>query len=110
MGRMCNVHTNQPSVTMCHQCHKAICKSCTMVTPHGTFCSSECSVIFREFKEKMKGSAPKSSGGAAKGLLSLIVLVVLIVVGIHVGARYGNIQALKGYDILGKFLPETPVK
>jgi hypothetical protein len=72
-----------------------------MVTPHGSFCSSECSVLFREFKEKMKGQ--KKGGGALKFLLFILMLGVLAVLGLHM-FRDKLPEQLQQYDILGKLL------
>ncbi len=101
MAKSCANHSNQPSVTSCNQCQKALCKSCTMVTSHGSFCSSECSVIFREFKEKLK-TGKKKSGAGAKAFLVLLLLAGAVVL-IHLGAR-NDVEALKKVDVIGHLL------
>lgn len=103
MAKRCLSHPNQPAITMCHQCHKPICKSCTMVTPHGSFCSSECSIIFREFREKLKASAAARKGGLGLKLVLALFLVMGVFVLIHVGAR-GGIGPLQGIDVIGRIL------
>lgn len=104
MAKSCVNHSGQPSVTMCFQCHKPICKSCTMVTPHGTFCSSECSVIHREFKEKLKQSgAIKRGGGAGKVVVLFILIAIAATILIHLAAR-GGVEAVKPFDVIGKYL------
>ncbi len=103
MAKSCVNHGNQPAVTMCHQCHKPICKSCTMVTAHGSFCSSECSVIFREFKEKMKSSAAARKSGLGMKLVIILLLAAGALVLIHLGARNG-VEPLKGIDVIGRIL------
>ena len=37
MTRVCVNHKELPSATMCFQCHKPVCKSCTIVMPQGSF-------------------------------------------------------------------------
>ena len=106
MGKNCLNHTNQPAITMCHQCHKPICKSCTMVTAQGTFCSSECSVIFREFREKMKASAPARRSSLMLKLLVILVLIAGAFILIHLGARSG-VEFLKGVDVIGRILEKA---
>jgi len=106
MAKMCTSHGNQPAVTMCHQCHKPICKSCTMVTAHGSFCSSECSIIFREFKEKMKASASARKSGMGLKLVVVLLLVVGAFILIHLAAQNG-VDPLKRIDLIGKFLRTT---
>ncbi len=103
MGKVCVNHSSQPAVTMCHQCHKPICKSCTMVTPHGSFCSSECSVINREFKSKMKAGQPKK-GSAGKVVVLLVLLAILVIGGIHMAAKMGGVEAAKRFDLIGTML------
>lgn len=106
MAKVCLTHKDQPAVAMCHQCHKPICKACTMVTPHGTFCSSECSVISREYKEKVRLSGVhERKGGAGKVVVLVVLLLIAGVFVIHVAARAG-VQAVKPIDFLGKFLPQ----
>ena len=112
MAKTCINHHNQTSVTMCHQCHNPLCKSCTMVTPHGTFCSSECSVLFREFKEKLKvGAGQKSSIGMK--LVFLLLLGIAALIGIHVASEKG-VGAVKKLDVIGMLLEsagvESPLK
>jgi hypothetical protein len=103
MAKTCLNHKDQTAVTMCHQCHKPICKSCTMVTSHGSFCSSECSIIFREFRDKMKAGAPKKSGALSKFVL-VVVLGLAAMVGIHLAVRFGGIEAVRGIDFIGRIL------
>lgn len=105
MAKVCMNHTHQVAVTMCHQCHKPICKSCTMVTPHGSFCSSECSVINREFKHKMKASQSEK-GAKAKIAIFFVLLVVLILGGIHVVAKIGKVEAVKRFDLINALIGE----
>lgn len=103
MAKHCVNHSGQQAVTMCHQCHKPICKSCTMVASHGSFCSSECSVIFREFREKMKASAAGRRSGLGMKLVIIFFLAAGALVLIHLGARNG-VEPLKGIDVIGRIL------
>jgi hypothetical protein len=102
MAKTCLNHKDQTAVTMCHQCHKPLCKSCTMVTSHGSFCSSECSILFREFREKMKAGGPQKSG-AGKKLVFFILLLVAAVILIHLAATNG-VEIARKFDILGRLL------
>ena len=107
MAKTCVNHKDQPSVTMCHQCHLPLCKSCTMVTPHGSFCSSECSILNREFKEKMRTcEARKPSGGIAIKLFLFLLLVVVGMIGIHVAANKGFGPA-RALDLIGRLLEKV---
>ena len=85
---------------MCHQCHKPLCKSCVMVTPGGSFCSSECSVLYREMKEKLGGG--KKTGGAGKKFILFILLLVAAAIGLHFLADK-NTQ-VKKFDIIDRIL------
>lgn len=100
MAKTCYKHKNEPSATMCHQCHKPLCKSCVMVTPSGSFCSSECSVLYREMKEKLGGG--KKKGGSGKKLLAFLLLIIAAVFGIHFAAKKN--PDLKRFDLLQKLL------
>jgi hypothetical protein len=74
-----------------------------MVTPHGSFCSSECSVIFREFREKMKASAAaRKTGLGLKMMIALFVILGAFVL-VHLGAR-GGVKPLQGLDLVGQLL------
>ncbi len=106
MAKKCINHGGQPAVTMCHQCHKPICKSCTMVTPHGSFCSSECSVIFREFREKMKASAATRKSGYGLEAVVLLLLIIGAFILIHLAARNG-VGPLQKIDLVGRILQGT---
>ena len=99
MEKMCLRHRQTPSSTMCHECHKPICRSCIMVTPVGSFCSSECDIMFREMKKRIP-KASKVPGG--KAVLLGLCLVVLAFFLIHLAARSN--PKLKEYDVIGRFL------
>ena len=97
-SKTCANHHDQPSVSACNQCRKDLCKSCVMVTPGGTFCSSECSVLFREMKSH--SGAPKKSSGAAMKLALFLLLVVAAAFLIHLAPQTKGSQ----FDLIGRFL------
>ena len=104
MSKTCVRHREAPAATMCHQCHSPICTPCSIVTPRGTFCSPECGVLFREFKEK---AAVPETGGMPRleVLLKLVLAGLLLCVGfygIHVAA--GRVPALRKADVIGLVL------
>jgi hypothetical protein len=74
-----------------------------MVTPHGTFCSSECSIIFREFRDKMKAAGPRKST-AGKQVVFLLLLGILVIIGIHFAAYFGKVEVARKFDLIGSFL------
>lgn len=103
MSKTCINHREAPSTTMCHQCHRPICKACTLVTPQGMFCSSECGLLNREFKEKAKEGGTRQGMGKAVALLQLtgaFVLIGLIFVGINAAAQ--KVPKLKKIDLIGR--------
>jgi hypothetical protein len=100
-SKRCAVHDKEFSVSSCRQCGKELCKSCVMVTPVGSFCSSECSVLHRELKSQ-GGGGRKSSSGAMKGLLLVLLLVAAAFV-IHLAPMTTG----KPYDIVGMILNRT---
>lgn len=103
----CLNHPNAAAVTMCSQCHKPICQSCTMVTPMGRYCSSECSIINRETKTKLKDGTQSKGGGGAKAIILVLLLVVLAAFGIHV--MKGSNPTLNKIDVIGKILGDKGV-
>lgn len=105
MVKTCVNHKEAPSITMCFQCHRPICKSCTIVTPQGSFCSSECGLLNREFKEKQKEPRAKQPMGRLVAMLQLtaaFVLICLVFVGINAAAK--RHPKLKKIDLMGLVL------
>ena len=87
---------------MCHQCHKPICRSCVVVTPEGSFCSSECTVTFRLVKTKLGGGGkPKPSFGSQVVMLVMLSLVLGVML-LHFAAR--QVESLQKFDMIGKLL------
>lgn len=104
MAKACANHKDQPAATMCHQCHLPICKVCTTVTSHGSFCSAECSLLNRDFKEKIRtgeGGAP--AGGLAIKFVLFLLLVAVGMVGIHMAVNRGA-AFLRPVDLIGRLL------
>src|SRR5262245_44129618 len=99
--KTCAVHEKQASVAACKQCGKELCKSCVMVTPAGTFCSSECSILCREMKAQ-GGTGKKASGAGVKLGLILLLLAAGAYL-IHVAPMTKG----KPYDLLDVFLKKT---
>lgn len=105
--KKCANHPKSVAAAECTQCRKPICPSCTMVTPMGRFCSSECSMIHRETKTKVRAGEP-SGGGALKAILFFILLFVLAAVLIH--TFRGKNPTLNKLDIVGRLLGDKGVK
>ena len=104
MAKACATHKDQPAATMCHQCHRPICKACTTVTAHGSFCSAECSLLNREFKEQMRsGGALKPPSGVALKALLVLMLGIVAMVGIHMAANRG-FAFVRPIDLIGRLL------
>ncbi len=104
MAKTCVNHQTAPAITMCTQCHKPICQSCTMVTAAGRFCSSECSILHKEFTTKLGAPGRRKGGGGAMKLVFFLLLVVAAVFGVHFAARSN--EALKRFDLLGRFMDQ----
>ena len=102
MAKGCANHKEQAAATMCHQCHLPICRACITVTPHGSFCSAECSLLNRDFKERLRRGEVRAPGGAALKLLAFFLLVVVVMVGIHLGAK--RAAWLRPADLIGRLL------
>ena len=103
MPKSCINHKETPSVTMCHQCHHPLCKPCSLITPQGTFCSPECAILNRDFKEKLKEPKPKEMGGFFTKTAAAFVLMIVGFMGIHMAATHG-MSKLKRIDVIGMIL------
>jgi ribulose-5-phosphate 4-epimerase/fuculose-1-phosphate aldolase len=106
MAKTCVHHKETPAATMCHQCHAPICTACSIVTPHGTFCSPECGILFRDFKDRR--SAEKEDQAYSKmtvviKLVAALLLIGLGFVGINQAAEHGMPQ-LRRIDVIGRIL------
>jgi len=103
MTKNCINHKEVPSTTMCHQCHKPICKSCSLVMPQGIFCSPECGILYRDMKAKLQQGKPKEIGGFFTKTAATFVCTVVGFMGIHLAATHG-VPALKRVDVIGMIL------
>lgn len=103
MAKTCINHREAPATVHCFQCHKPLCQQCVMVQPHGSFCSSTCSLTYKEMKAQLAGQ--KKKGGVGGFLVKLILIVVIVLGGIHAARRFGGVTALEGIDLVGKVLP-----
>ena len=104
MAKTCPNHPDAPAPTMCLQCHRPICKACSLVSPQGIFCSPECSILHRDAKSRLQEAAPKSMT-RLETILKLMVAFVLICLGfggIHVAAE--RVPKLKKIDLLGRVM------
>jgi hypothetical protein len=104
MSKTCINHKDAPAATMCHQCHVPLCKACSIVTPQGTFCSPECSVLHRTVTSTPAEAGPKGMP-KLEGLIKVVAAVVLIWVGfygIHVAAL--RVPKLRKIDVVGRIL------
>jgi len=108
MPKTCLTHKDTPAITMCSQCHKPICQSCTMVTPAGRYCSSECSIIHKEMTTKLRGPGGRKGSPALKAIFVLLLLVAIPLV-IHLIALDKKDQPdhfLKKIDLIGRYLDQ----
>jgi hypothetical protein len=103
--KCCINHDKTPASVHCFQCHKPICQQCVMVTPHGSFCSSTCSVTYKEMQAHLKGLDGKKGGSPAALVVKIAVAAAVVLGAIHLAVRFGGVEALKAFDLVGKFLP-----
>jgi hypothetical protein len=103
MAKACLTHKDRAAATMCRQCHKPVCAACTLVTSQGSFCSTECSLLFKSFQAQWKSGAAARPGGLLKTAVGLLFVGVLLVLAVHLMARAG-IPAAKKIDVVGAVL------
>ncbi len=109
MAKNCINHANAPAITMCTQCHKPICQSCTMVTPKGRFCSSECSILHKEITTKLGDVRGGKKGGGALKVIFVILVIVAAAFLVHFAAHGKPADhILKKVDVIGRFIDKTP--
>ena len=80
-NKLCLTHRDRKASSFCHRCHKPICTECTLVTSQGSYCSSECHVIARDFREKMRkepGQRPTSF--LKKAAIGIFVIALIFVI------------------------------
>ncbi len=103
--KFCINHARIPATVHCFQCHKPVCQQCVMVTPAGSFCSSACSVTYKEMQAHLHGGRkPAKQGGVVGLVIKLAIVAAVAAVGVHLAVRFLGIDALKGFDLIGKFL------
>jgi len=106
MSKTCIRHTEVPAASMCHHCHSPLCMACSIVTPHGTFCSPECGILFRDFKERQSQAKDDTSYSKMTMLIKLMVALLLMglgFVGINQAAEHG-MPRLRNLDVIGRLL------
>lgn len=87
MSKVCVRHPDRAASKVCHQCQKPVCKSCLLVTPHGQFCSSECSLTLRELRDQKKESGGKKPVAVGKKITGFaIALIAVLIMGLLFGA------------------------
>lgn len=104
MAKYCINHANASAITMCTQCHKPLCQSCTMVTPSGRFCSSECSILHKEITTKLGRGDQKKGSAAGMKIVFVLLLVVAAFFGVHFVARGKADHPLKRIDLIGRLM------
>ncbi len=88
MSKLCLTHRDRPAVAMCHQCHKPVCQACTLIQPHGQFCSPECSILNRDYKRQ--NAELKTAGmGFGQKILAMFVVLVVVLFAAGVIAHFG---------------------
>jgi ribulose-5-phosphate 4-epimerase/fuculose-1-phosphate aldolase len=106
MAKTCVHHKETPAATMCHQCHAPICTACSIVTPRGTFCSPECGILFRDFKDRQSSEKEDKAYSKMTTLIKLVAALLLMglgFVGINQAAEHGMPQ-LRRIDVIGRIL------
>ena len=104
--KLCLTHRDRPAAAFCHRCHKPVCKECLLVTSQGSFCSSECHVIAREFRERMKGQSGPRPGGAWKkaGIAAIVVILCLTIAWFMLGEALGLPDP---FEMFGKLMKKA---
>lgn len=106
MAKTCVHHKETPAATMCHQCHLPICTACSIVTPRGTFCTPECGILFRDFKDRQGSEQEDKSYSKITVLIKLVAALLLMglgFVGINQAAEHG-VPQLRCIDVIGRVL------
>jgi hypothetical protein len=105
-AKSCVNHPERASATMCRRCRKPICVPCTVVTPQGSFCSPECGVMHRAFRERSGEEKAARRTGFFTMAAAIFVMLIVAFVGIHVAASKGVAPA-KRIDLIGKVLEKV---
>lgn len=94
MAKTCLAHPDRPAVSMCHHCHKPVCAACAVVTPQGKFCSPECGLLFRDFRERAGELKKAGELGTGVKVVLLLLAMVLITFAAGIAVRYGLVPRL----------------
>lgn len=101
MPKTCANHPDRPGTTECRQCRKAVCASCAVLTPQGSWCSAECGVVYKALSAKPKDDPLARRAGWAGKLIAVFSLALIAMLGIHAAAARG-VKPAKAVDLLGR--------
>ncbi|MDQ7780803.1 MAG: hypothetical protein RDV41_13995 [Planctomycetota bacterium] len=107
MAKACINHQGTIAITQCFQCHRPICSMCVTDTPHGKFCSTECSIKYLDYKKRFPDEKKKGSPALRK-LVGTTVIVIAALIGIHILHAWVGIEAVGKVDIIGKLFGSKP--
>ncbi len=96
MERKCVVCHDRPLSFRCIQCHKPVCDDCAFKIEHGAFCSRECAVMYRDFKQSQRRPARRRSRALLKALVVLVIIAAIAVVAARKLGLIGRIPGLPG--------------
>lgn len=108
MPKACINHHDTAAVTQCFQCHKPICSACLTDTPHGRFCSTECSIKYLEFQRRFVSERKPKRSPVLRKLMKTAVIIVALFIGIHVLHTIVGIESLAKVDIIGRIFGGKP--
>jgi hypothetical protein len=99
--RTCARHPDREAPTACFQCKTPVCAACTVMAPHGSFCSAECGVLYRAFREKPPEDPLLRKAGWAGKAVAAVFLVLVLFVAVHAAAERG-FKPARAVDLLGR--------
>ncbi len=108
MAKACINHMDTAAVAQCFQCHKPICSACITDTPHGRFCSTECSVRYLDFKKRYASEKKPGGSPMLRKLVTTAVIVLALFIGIYVLHAIVGIETLSSMDIIGRIFGSKP--
>jgi hypothetical protein len=108
MAKACINHNDTAAVAQCFQCHRPICSACIIDTPHGRFCSTECSVRYLDFKQRYASEKKPTGSPMVRKLVTTAVIVLALLIGIYVLHAVVGIEALAKVDIIGRIFGTKP--
>lgn len=101
MSRTCFKHPTLPSQTRCFQCRRGVCTACVRLTPGGSFCSTECQILYDQSGGRVVHEKNRRAN-RMRAIALLMLLGVSFFIGLHLLAS-GN-ESLRKYDLLGTFI------